>query len=493
MTILPKNIKLWIQEGPGTMLYFSYPGYAATVETKKQHDFWYEFALLLVKDGMFFWACDENDMLRIARLYKGHHEKDKNYTKKLMQNWKKRVEAFYDFCKEIDKHDLSDVSDNKLLELLENFTKLYLAEYAIPILTDSISLFCEGEIQKLLKQELSKKGLAEEYNNYLTKLTQPVDLSFICEEKNELLQIALGLANGKYLASGKEINQKLENHAKKWFWVHNNYARAIVLDTEYFLKRVEEHAKEGLDIKRKIDNFQKQYEHAKKEKLKIIEKAGLCEDLKSLIQLSDEHVYWQDMRKKANLIADHYLEFFVKEISNRKKIDVEDLKATNAYELIGLLKGKKIDRDKLKQRKKMCCMIFTPEKSLLFDYEKAAMIDREIKEKYSINDVKDLYGTVANMGKITAKARLVSGPKDFDKLKQGEILITSMTRPEFIPIMRRAAGVVTDEGGLTCHAAIVSREFNIPCIVGTKIAMKVFKDGDLVELNANHGVVRKIK
>ena len=67
-----------------------------------------------------------------------------------------------------------------------------------------------------------------------------------------------------------------------------------------------------------------------------------------------------------------------------------------------------------------------------------------------------------------------------------------MTRPELVPAMKKAAAIVTDEGGLTSHAAIVSRELGIPCVVGTKISTKIFKDGDLVEVNANHGSVRKI-
>ena len=59
--------------------------------------------------------------------------------------------------------------------------------------------------------------------------------------------------------------------------------------------------------------------------------------------------------------------------------------------------------------------------------------------------------------------------------------------------MRRAKAIITDEGGLTCHAAIISRELGIPCIIGTKIATKVLKDGDMVEVDANKGIVKKIK
>jgi pyruvate,water dikinase len=67
-----------------------------------------------------------------------------------------------------------------------------------------------------------------------------------------------------------------------------------------------------------------------------------------------------------------------------------------------------------------------------------------------------------------------------------------MTVPDLVSAMKRAAAIVTDEGGVTCHAAIISRELKKPCIIGTKVATKVFKDGDLVEVDANKGIVRII-
>lgn len=78
-------------------------------------------------------------------------------------------------------------------------------------------------------------------------------------------------------------------------------------------------------------------------------------------------------------------------------------------------------------------------------------------------------------------------------MEKGEILVTVMTSPDFMVAAKKAAAIVTDEGGITCHAAIVSREMKIPCIIGTKIATKVLKDGDIVEVDADKGVVRKIK
>jgi len=69
-------------------------------------------------------------------------------------------------------------------------------------------------------------------------------------------------------------------------------------------------------------------------------------------------------------------------------------------------------------------------------------------------------------------------------------LVSAMTHPEFLPIMKRACAFVTDEGGITCHASIVARELGKPCVIGTGNATKVFKDGDMVEVDGDNGHIK---
>lgn len=112
---------------------------------------------------------------------------------------------------------------------------------------------------------------------------------------------------------------------------------------------------------------------------------------------------------------------------------------------------------------------------------------------YETQTRREFQGVVASRGKATGKVRVVVQQKDFGHFTEGEVLVTTMTRPEFVPLMQRAAAIVTDEGGLTSHAAIVSRELQKPCIVGTKNATHVLKDGDMVEVDADRGIVRLLK
>jgi pyruvate,water dikinase len=98
-------------------------------------------------------------------------------------------------------------------------------------------------------------------------------------------------------------------------------------------------------------------------------------------------------------------------------------------------------------------------------------------------------GLGAAPGMASGSVRLLENPHDTSAFNDGEVLVTHMTTPDWVPLMRKAAAIVTDSGGMTCHAAIVSRELAIPCIVGTGEATKRLRDGEVVTVDATHGTV----
>ncbi|MAG60409.1 hypothetical protein CL619_01350 [archaeon] len=107
-----------------------------------------------------------------------------------------------------------------------------------------------------------------------------------------------------------------------------------------------------------------------------------------------------------------------------------------------------------------------------------------------------LRGQIASQGKnkiVQGRVRIIRRKSQVHELLDGEILVSPMTTPDFVPAMEKASAIVTDEGGITCHAAIVSREMHVSCIVGTKFATELLKSGDLVEVNTNQGTVTVLK
>ncbi len=105
---------------------------------------------------------------------------------------------------------------------------------------------------------------------------------------------------------------------------------------------------------------------------------------------------------------------------------------------------------------------------------------------------KIIRGTPAMRGKVKGKVTIVFEANHLEKVKKGDILVAPMTTPDHIIAMGKAAAFITDEGGITCHAAIVAREMGKPCITGTKIATSVLHEGDLVEVDAYKGIIKKV-
>jgi len=105
----------------------------------------------------------------------------------------------------------------------------------------------------------------------------------------------------------------------------------------------------------------------------------------------------------------------------------------------------------------------------------------------------EISGQIAYKGKVVGKVIIVKDKTDLSKVKEGNILVTRVTMPDYTPAMRVAAAFVTEEGGITSHAAIIARELKKPCIVGTGNCTKILKDGDMVEVDADNGIVNIIK
>ena len=105
----------------------------------------------------------------------------------------------------------------------------------------------------------------------------------------------------------------------------------------------------------------------------------------------------------------------------------------------------------------------------------------------------EIRGEIAQKGKVTGKVKILRRRDQIDEMVEGDIIVSPMTTTDFLPAVLKAGAIVTDEGGITSHAAITARELKKPCIIGTKIATQILKDGDIVEVDANKGVIKILK
>jgi len=195
--------------------------------------------------------------------------------------------------------------------------------------------------------------------------------------------------------------------------------------------------------------------------------------------------------------AVYYFELFIIELKRRYGISKESIRKYEVDELDELIRaGQIVDEPIIKERMKGFAKI-------LSNGEMKTLAGKEandfIKTINAANDeVKELKGMVASRGVASGKIVILSYAKSgehtekINTMEEGDILVSEMTRPNIITACKKAGAIITDEGGITCHAAIVSRELKKPCIIGTRIATQVLKDGDMVEVDADNGIVKII-
>lgn len=204
----------------------------------------------------------------------------------------------------------------------------------------------------------------------------------------------------------------------------------------------------------------------------------------------------EDARKYSESLYNETEDFFIKltrYIADKEKYNPDFLLTIFKDELTKYIStGNLPSEEELKLRYQKSALFFDEEGRHLIFSKEVDLLEAKISDLNKLGK-EEVTGKTACPGKVTGIVRVILDPKKFNDFNEGDILVTSMTRPDFVFLMKKAGAVVTDAGGILSHAAIVSRELNIPCIIGTEVATTVLKDGDLVEVDADKGVVRIIK
>jgi len=340
------------------------------------------------------------------------------------------------------------------------------------------TFYMNKESEKKAKSIGEKKYKDISFIKEFIKLTRKIEKR-IFKITNEIDKTKLGLENkkGLYQLFRMFFNNYAELVGIYRFTRPDSYEKAVA----YIKKRIPTDKKEDLSLL--LNNEFDKLDFKIDEKIK-----ELSEQLRAVgkARLQMHHVYLDTW-----LIADKLF----REIAKRMKFTVKEVKNCTFKEIKEFLikdtiPNKEEIRKRVKYFKFICHDKF---------YEIRTSPDKADKEMVDFRKIKKLKGQSAFSGKVSGRVRLVthllgkSLAEEMKKMKKGDILVSVSTSPDLMPIIKKAGAIVVNQGGLLSHAAIISREFRIPCVVGTKIATKVLKDGDLVEVDANEGVVRKLE
>jgi phosphohistidine swiveling domain-containing protein len=200
---------------------------------------------------------------------------------------------------------------------------------------------------------------------------------------------------------------------------------------------------------------------------------------------TDARVYTEEVYK----ITEKFLPSFLVEIASKEGYNPETITCLTKEELENYFEtGSLPDKEILAERYEGSIIISENGKKTIVTGPMVNEIETMLTAKKEV-----IQGNIAYSGRVSGRVRLIYDITENLEFNTGEILVTKMTDPQFLPLMRKSAAIVTDAGGILCHAAIVARELKKPCIIGTEVATKMLKDGDFVEVDANTGIVRKIE
>ncbi|MDO8452060.1 MAG: PEP/pyruvate-binding domain-containing protein, partial [bacterium] len=198
--------------------------------------------------------------------------------------------------------------------------------------------------------------------------------------------------------------------------------------------------------------------------------------------------------------TDAVLPKLLKNLEQRFGVSERVLQQYSREEVLGLFDDKQVSNEEIERRNDSFYILGRDGSTVIKTGSEAREDIQEFIGDATREHSATITGTSAHSGKVRGTARIIrAGYDNFDTLHQlmdtvqkGDILVAETTSPELMPACQKAGGIITDQGGMLSHAAIVSRELNIPCIVGTSNATEVIKDGDLVEVDADNGIIKII-
>ncbi|OGG02264.1 hypothetical protein A2W14_00865 [Candidatus Gottesmanbacteria bacterium RBG_16_37_8] len=449
---------------------------------KKLFGITYTESLIIFKDNKVTWLLDDKDLGKQSQKFVDNVILNKIKSKKYFNLWNYRTKKLNGILNHLDKIKLKSLTNINLINELKKFSRFYNDWF---IVTISLEL-AASSLEPLLGNKLRKyyKDTEEKiYQKAFSILTAPNTLTFYRREQKDLLKILTLPKSSR--------NKALDKHQKKYYWILNSYAEGKILSKKYFLdelnKIVEENYRKLLS---EIDEYPNKISLEKEQILKNI---NITLEDKVIADLVEKFSRLMDERKMINFQSEHYLELFVSEISKRSGFAKDQLKYLLPEELANIFKN--FDKNLVNSRKKCFALSCTDKKIEYITGENAlSLSDQFLNISNTSQNI--IHGQVASIGKsyyFRGTAKLVPTIEDINKINPGDILVTTMTSPDFVIGMKKAGAIITDTGGMLSHAAIVSRELKIPCIVGTEIATKVIHDGDVVELHCGRGIVRIIK
>jgi phosphohistidine swiveling domain-containing protein len=384
-------------------------------------------------------------------------------------------------CEEFSR-DITLKQTDEFLKFLGQFKESYQAFMRTNMV---YWLFTGTVLENRIKQLLDAHGLdVHTKEEIFATMSVPREASYSqTEEKHFDGIVALAADKG---IDNVEVVREISDFSKKYYWFPYEYVGPTVWTEETVTERV------ALSLGKEKDKEHAPGSEPEKLQSDCIKKYNLSQEVQDLFKILQTIGLMQDDRKMLNSeICYHLNGIILTDLGQRMKVTPEESRYIDATVLGRFLEGGNI-KEILGARRKYMVVIQKKSDDFFCEGETGKRVLSVLGVHLDVaeENTTSFKGQIAYAGIVQGRARILKTSSHSENFQDGEIIVTGMTTPDFAPLLRRAGAIITDEGGITCHAAIVARELKKPCIIGTKIATQVLKDGDLVEVDADNGVVR---
>lgn len=436
------------------------------------------------------------------------------------------------FAEKVAEDNLQKLSNRKLWQWYDRHDRVHTAYYQwcwIPVAADMF----HDNLTNRLKQYLRTLVPEMKVNEYLVTLTQPESKSLIQQEQEEFLRIGkqvfqdrtqLKLFRGIYstfqeqaavpyglkthtpeyervLAERvKDMQEKIkpailravQAHYLKYFYVKFMWVGKDGVDTyDHYVTELVKLIGSGVDPVKKLRLMEREFTAQVQKKRVLMKRLRMSRQWQMVFTAWGDFMVTKIYRRFAQIYAVYRMQPILHEIAKRFNLTLTEVRLMLKNEVKQALLYGKVNKASLRVQTKFAVYYYEKGIEKVFIGSQARNLAKQA-EKVVAHTATELHGQVACVGRGVGTVKIIIRPSDMAKMKQGDVLVSIATDPDIVPAMKKAVAIVTEQGGVTSHAAIVSRELKIPCVIGTKIATKVLKDGDRVEVDANQGIVRKI-
>jgi len=454
-------------------------------------------------NGHLFLHCDMQEMNDLTEHVFEKILNDETFFHLVVQNTYSKVDALFAKWEERVTENISVWSSDVILNSLEEYREelkdvrkwgwvpALIDGAAEPLLSNACIL--------ALREEFPEKSF-QEINQIFSLLSTPrafgevqkseiEKLKLIQKIGDEIIAVWLDASDPDTILDvvSMDLKKSLLSYVKRFGWVTYNY-EGPTLSISLFRDSCR-----GLNVARaqeEISSIVSKHEEVVQKQDHFFAEHILSKKVRYVLELAQTFMTLKEYRKSVYQQSYILADVFLLELSKRFGIPLDELKFLSIAEMRKMNGDIGEYKDVAKKRRYDYSVVLVQNgEARYFDGDEARELANTWKEVAQKFEMREFHGQVAYPGKARGTARIILSVKDLSKMNEGDILISSSTNPDLLPAMKKAAAIVTEFGGITCHAAIVSRELHIPCVVGTKVALKVIKDGDMLEVDAERGIV----